>query len=181
MVTPNIHHTGLRANRLFPVYAKDILDIGPTGLGLLRGCVAGGSVIGGLGLLSFGEIENKPRLLTIAALATALFTALFAYPSWLPFSLVCLVAIGIASMIFRASGLTLIQLNVPDEFRGRVMGLYHLEAGFRSIGALLYGAAASLVGTPMTVLLGGVVFGVLSLSAKSFTKFRPSAPQAWQK
>jgi len=166
----------LSFTRLFPVYAKDILNIGPTGLGLLRGSLAGGSVIGGLGLLSFGEIKNKPRLLTIAALATALFVALFAYSSWLPFSLVCLIAIGIASMIFRVSGLTLIQMNVPDEFRGRVMGLYHLEAGFRSIGALLYGAAASLVGTPMTVLLGGVVFGVLSLSAKSFTKSRPSAP-----
>jgi len=161
--------------RLFPVYAKDILNIGPTGLGLLRGCLAGGSVIGGLGLLSFGEIKNKERLLTLTSLVTALFLVFFAYASWLPVSLACLVAIGIASMIFRASGLTLIQLNVPDEFRGRVMGLYHLEAGFRSIGALLYGAAASLVGTPMTVLLGGVVFGFLSLSAKSFRKSRPSA------
>jgi len=65
-------------------------------------------------------------------------------------------------MIFRATGLTVIQLNVPDEFRGRVIGLYHLEAGFRSFGALLYGAMASWVGTPMTVLLGGAIFGFLS-------------------
>jgi predicted MFS family arabinose efflux permease len=162
--------------RLFPVYAKDILNIGPTGLGLLKGALAGGSVIGGLGLLSFGDIKNKERLMMITALATALFLTLFAYAKWLPYSLACLVVIGITSIILRATGLTVIQLNVPDEFRGRVMGLYHLEAGFRSFGALLYGAMASWVGTPMTVLLGGVVFGFLSFCTPYFRKrTRPAA------
>jgi hypothetical protein len=66
--------------------------------------------------------------------------------------------------------LSVIQLNVPDAFRGRVMGLYHLEAGFRSFGALLYGAAASLVGTPMTVLLGGAIFGLLSFCTPYFKR-----------
>ncbi len=153
--------------RLFPVYAKDILRIGPTGLGLLRGSFAGGGVLGGLGMVTFTDIINKERSLILSAIAMTVFLILFSHSSWLSFSLTCLVAIGISSIVFRTIGLSVIQLNVPDQIRGRVMGLYQMEGGFRSVGGLLYGSLASLYGTPITVALGGASFGLLTL----FTRY----------
>ena len=153
-------------NRLLPVYAKEILEIGPSGLGLLRGCFAGGNVLGGIGLVSFGERESKRRLLVVSSILITVFLILFSHASWLPLSLVLLAAVGMSSMIFRVTALSVIQLNVPDQFRGRVMGLYNLESGFRSLGGLLYGSLASLIGTPATIATGGTVFGILSLSTR---------------
>lgn len=150
--------------RLLPIYAKDILAIGPTGLGLLRGFYAGGSILGGLGLMKFGKVKNKEILWKVASALMTFSLIAFSHLSWLPLSSTCLVIIGISTMIFRATSLSVIQLNVPDQFRGRVMGLYNLEAGFRSIGGLLYGSSASLLGTPITVALGGGMFGLVTLA-----------------
>lgn len=158
-------------SRLFPVYAKEILMIGPTGLGLLKGCFAGGSVLGGLGLISFREVKDKERLLKVTALAMTLSLILFSHAFWLPLSLTCLVLIGITAMVFQTTALSVIQLTVPDQFRGRVMGLYNLAAGFRSVGGLLYGSSASLIGTPITVAMGGAIFGLISY----FTRCAPKS------
>ncbi|MDP6561081.1 MAG: MFS transporter, partial [Candidatus Binatia bacterium] len=98
--------------RLLPVYAKNILHIGPTGLGLLRGCLAGGSVLGGLGIASFGDRKNKERIIFICSIFITLSLLLFAQAFWLPLSLLLLASIGISSTVFRVHALSLIQLNV---------------------------------------------------------------------
>jgi predicted MFS family arabinose efflux permease len=150
-------------NRFFPVYAKDILNIGPTGLGLLRGSFAAGSVVGGMGLILFGAVKNQLRLLRVSSLGLTLCLILFAYSYWLPLSVFALVLIGIATMIFRATGLSVIHLNVPNEFRGRAMGIYHMELGFRSMGALLLGLIGSFAGVPFAIAAGSASFGLISL------------------
>jgi MFS family permease len=152
-------------NRFFPVYAKDILNIGPTGLGLLKGSFAAGNVLGGIGLISFPRVKDQRRLLWVTSLALTAFLILFSHAYWLPLSMTCLVLTGMANMVFRATGLSLIHLNVPDEFRGRAMGLYNMELGFRSLGALLQGALASLSGVPIAVASGAAIFGILCIAS----------------
>jgi MFS family permease len=150
-------------NRFFPVYAKEILHIGPTGLGLLRGSFAAGNVVGGMGMIFYGGGKNQLRVLHATALALPLCLILFAYSTWVPLSVAALVATGVVTMIFRSTGLSVIQLNVPNEFRGRAMGLYHMELGFRSLGALLLGAIGSAVGVPVAIAAGSALFGLISL------------------
>src|SRR5215475_9219846 len=104
-------------NRFFPVYAKEILNIGPTGLGLLRGSFAAGNVLGGMGLILFGGVKNHLGLLRAASFALTVCLVLFSHSFWIPLSLASLVLTGIATMVFRSIGLSLIHLNVPDEFR----------------------------------------------------------------
>lgn len=150
-------------NRFFPVYAKNILNIGPTGLGLLRGCFAAGSVVGGMGLILFGAVKNQLRLLRVASLGMTVCLIVFAYSHWLPLSVFTLVLIGVATMIFRSTGLSVIHLNVPNEFRGRAMGIYHMELGFRSLGALILGSIGSVAGVPFAIAAGSACFGLISL------------------
>ena len=159
-------------NRFFPVYAKEILNIGPTGLGLLRGSFAAGNVLGGMGLIAFGGVKNHRGLLRAASLALTVCLVLFSHSFWLPLSIASLVLTGVATMVFRSIGLSVIHLNVPDEFRGRAMGLYNMELGFRSVGALLLGAVGSVVGIPAAVAAGSALFGLISFLAPYYQEYR---------
>jgi predicted MFS family arabinose efflux permease len=149
-------------NRFFPVYAKDILHIGPTGLGLLRASFAVGNVIGGIGMIFHGGAKHPLRLLRVTSCALVLCLIVFAYSTWVPLSVAALVGTGVVTMIFRSTGLSVIQLNVPNEFRGRAMGLYHMELGFRSLGALVLGAIGSMAGVPIAIAAGSAAFGLIS-------------------
>ena len=95
---------------------------------------------------------------------------MFAYSTWLPFSVVALVLTGIMTMIFRSTGLSVIHLNVPNEFRGRAMGLYNMELGFRSLGALFIGSIGSIAGVPVAIAVGSTCFGVISLLSPWYRK-----------
>jgi len=53
-------------------------------------------------------------------------------------------------------------MNVSDEFRGRAMGLYHMELGFRSLGALFLGYIGSIAGVPLAIAAGSAAFGIIS-------------------
>ena len=159
-------------NRFFPVYAKQILNIGPTGLGLLRGSFAAGNVLGGMGLIFFGGLKNHLGLLRAASFALTVCLVLFSHSFWVPLSLASLVLTGIATMVFRSIGLSVIHLNVPDEFRGRAMGLYNMELGFRSVGALLLGAVGTVAGIPAAVAAGSALFGLISFLAPYYQEYR---------
>jgi len=165
-------------NRFFPVYAKNILNTGPTGLGLLRGSFAAGSVVGGMGLILFGAVKNQLRLLRVSSLGLTVCLIVFAYSYWLPLSVFALVLIGIATMIFRSTGLSVIHLNVPNKFRGRAMGIYHMELGFRSLGALLLGAIGSFAGVPFAIAAGSACFGVISLLSPWYKRHFDRGAQA---
>jgi len=89
-----------------------------------------------------------------------------------------LVLIGIATMIFRSTGLSVIHLNVPNKFRGRAMGIYHMELGFRSLGALLLGAIGSFAGVPFAIAAGSTCFGVISLLSPWYKRHFDRGAQA---
>jgi MFS family permease len=162
-------------NRFFPVYAKDILNVGPTGLGLLRGSFAAGNVLGGMGLMLFGGMKNQIGLLRTASLGLTVCLILFSQAFWLPLSVIALVLTGLTTMVFRSVGLSVIHLNVPDEFRGRAMGLYHMELGFRSVGALLMGGLGSIVGVPWAIAMGAAVFGLISFVSPYYKEYKSTA------
>jgi len=69
----------------------------------------------------------------------------------------------LATMIFRSTGLSVIHLNVPNEFSSRAMGLYNVELGFRSLGALFLGSIGSIAGVPVAIATGSACFGLVSL------------------
>lgn len=74
-------------------------------------------------------------------------------------------------MIFRSTGLSVIHLNVPNEFRGRAMGIYHMELGFRSLGALLLGLIGSFAGVPFAIAAGSACFGLISLMSPYYRRY----------
>ena len=148
---------------LMPVFQKDVLQIGPDGLGLLMAAPGVGAVIAVLTLASLGNrIKRQGQFLLANIIVLGGLLMLFSQITWFPLALLTLVAIGVFQMLFLASTATILQMIVPDELRGRVLSLYMLDRGFMPLGALFAGTAAHFFGAPLTVTTMGAIVIVLT-------------------
>jgi MFS family permease len=149
---------------LMPVFQKDVLLVGPEGLGMLMAAPGLGAVIAVLAMASLGDRLKRSGTLLVTSIVTLGFCLIiFSQLKSLPLALMVLVIAGVFQMFFLASTATMIQLLVPDELRGRVMSLYMLDRGFMPAGALFAGTAAHFIGAPMTVTMMGTIVIVLTL------------------
>jgi MFS family permease len=152
------------ATALLPIFAKDVLHVGPQGLGLLRGAPAVGALAMSI-WLSRNPIQRRagPKLL-LAVAAYGLATLVFGLSSWFWLSLLALAGTGAADMVSVVVRSTLVQLETPDDKRGRVSavnGLFINASG--QLGEFESGATAALMGPVASVALGGV--GAMLLAA----------------
>jgi len=148
---------------LMPVFQKDVLRVGPEGLGMLMAAPGVGAVIAILTIATMGNrIQREGRFLvgSIIVLGAAIIT--FSQITWFPLALVTLVVVGMFQMFFLASTATMLQMIVPDELRGRVLSLYMLDRGFMPLGALFAGTSAHFLGAPTTVAIMGTIVIILT-------------------
>jgi MFS family permease len=149
---------------LMPVFQKDVLHVGPEGLGLLMAAPGIGAVIAVLMLASLSHRIKRQGLLLVGSIVIlGFFLIVFSQLTSLPLALTTLVIAGAFQMFFLASTATMLQLLVPDELRGRVMSLYMLDRGFMPAGALFAGTSAHFIGAPMTVATMGAIVILLTL------------------
>ena len=143
---------------LMPVFANDVLGVGEKGLGLLMSSTGFGALIAALILARLGDFKYKGKLLISSSIIFSISLVLFSLSKTYFVSLIALILIGGASVT--ATGLinTLLQILVPDEFRGRAMSVFMLTfAGFMPFGNLLAGICAHIWGVSLTVLIGGII------------------------
>jgi len=146
---------------LMPVFANDILKVGIKGLAKLMSCAGAGAVIGALILARLGNFRRKGRFLVASAFIFSFALILFALSRVYWFSLLTLVFLGGSTVTAVALINTLLQIKVPDEFRGRVMSVFMLTfAGFLPFGNLISGAVAQAFGVSLAVCLSGIVCGL---------------------
>jgi predicted MFS family arabinose efflux permease len=141
---------GAPYGRFVPMYATNILHVGPTGFGLLMAAPGAGAMLSALCLASMGRLG--PGLLWICSyvLGFALFLGLFAFSHSFAFSLIMLALVGFCFIAFRASANTAIQSDTPPALLGRVLSLFFMDRGLWSLGGLLIGVSASTIGIDYT-------------------------------
>jgi MFS family permease len=157
---------------LLPVFARDILHVGPLGLGALRSAPAVGALAAGAWLARRPSTTNAgPRLLAVVALFGAA-TIVFGLSHWFAVSLLALAVTGLADMLSVNIRSTTIALATPDDLRGRVnaVEMVFISAS-NQLGAFESGAAAALVGTVPAVVAGGAATVAV---AALWTRFFPS-------
>lgn len=158
------------ATALLPVYARDILDIGPTGLGLLRAAPAVGAIAIGLFLVVRPIEDHAGRIMFLAVAGFGAFTMVFALSETLWISVAALALMGASDMISVYIRGTLIQIWTPDALRGRVNAVNQLFiGGSNELGAFRAGGSAALIGPVAAVLVGGV--GTLAVMAAWWRAF----------
>jgi hypothetical protein len=162
------------ATALLPVYAKEILHVGPQGLGLLRSAPAVGALCVGL-MLSRRAIRSgvgKKLLIAVAVYGGAIVA--FGLSRSFPVSLLLLAISGGADTISVIVRQTLIQLETPDRMRGRVAAVNTLFIGASNqLGEFESGATAAAFGVVGSVVLGG--FATILVSAAWSQLFKPLA------
>jgi len=158
------------ATALLPIYARDILHVGPAGLGLLRGAPAAGALLMSLLMLRW-PIQRKvgPWLLGSVAVF-GLATVVFGLSEHFGLSLLALAITGAFDNISVVMRMTLVQLETPNEIRGRVSAVNSIFIGASNqLGEFESGATAALFGAVGSVVLGGV--GTLAVAAGWFRLF----------
>ncbi|NDE91470.1 MAG: MFS transporter [Alphaproteobacteria bacterium] len=154
---------------LLPVYAKDILHIGPQGLGLLRCAPAIGAAIMGLLLVKIGLKNNAGRNFFLSMALFGIITILFGLSENAYLSFALLIALGAADMISIYVRTHLMQMNTPDDMRGRVGAVSMLfVTTSNELGDFESGTMAAWLGTVPAVVVGGV----LSLAVAGFIAWR---------
>lgn len=149
---------------LMPVFQKDVLGVGPEGLGMLMAAPGVGAVLAMLLLASVAHSFRRRYLLLPAAMASlGIFLILFSRTQSFPLAILMLVGVGGCQILFMSITNTLLQMTVPDSLRGRVMSIYMLDRGFIPAGSLLAGVTAHYVGAPGTVTLMGLIVILLTM------------------
>ena len=159
---------------LMPIFAKDILDVGPAGLGALFSAPALGAVVGTLGILSLGNVQRKGIMVLISTSLYACALVFFGMSHWFGISLALAGTLGLLDSMGVSVRQTTVQLRTPENMRGRATSIQQIFAmGSPSLGYLMAGTMASAVGPQVTLFLaGGVIVTVVALIALRNTELR---------
>ncbi len=143
---------------LMPSIAADFFDGRSSTMGLLMSAAAVGALMAA-GYLSLQPAYGRQlRLMTLAPLAVGVALGLFAWSRLLPVSALLLAVLGGSAMIGVNSTNAMLQQSVPDEWRGRVIGVYSMSfAGTAPLGGLLSGWMAEHIGLTITLTLNGAL------------------------
>jgi MFS family permease len=145
------------AAALLPVYAKDILHVGPSGLGILQAALPAGSLLGALILAHRPPLQKAGRALLWAVVAFGLATIGFGVSHWFWVSFGMLFVCGAVDSISVVVRHTLVQMLTPDEKRGRVSAVNSLFIGTSNeLGGFESGFVAHLINPVFSVVSGGI-------------------------
>lgn len=169
---------------LLPIFAEDILKIGPEGLGYLRAAPSIGALITMIALTRFPPTRHAWRNMLLAVAGFGLFTLLFAYSNYLWLSLFALAMTGACDSISVVIRQTILQIYPPENMRGRVAAVNGMfVSSSNELGAFESGLAAKYLGPVIATVFGGsITLLVVALSwAKTKDLFGVDITQAEQK
>ena len=134
---------------MLPVFARDVLALGPAGLGALVAADGGGALLGALAIASrHGQLGHRVLFGAAVLVAPVLLVALSG-ARWLPLSVALLVVMGVAESGFAAMQSTLVLLSAPERARGGAMGILSACIGTQPLGTLAIGLLAASFGAPV--------------------------------
>ncbi len=155
---------GFPLTAFLPGFVQDVFKQGPQTLALLLICSGAGSVTGGVIVAALGKMHRQGRTSLMIVTCMGVFIAGFALSRWLPLSCVLIFAVGVAIMSSASLLLSLAQLSVGDEMRGRVMSVFNLAfRGGMPTGSLLLGKLILIFGVSATLAGSGSVLVALAL------------------
>jgi predicted MFS family arabinose efflux permease len=141
---------------LVPVFAREVLHEGVRVFGLLMAALGAGAVVGAVVVATLGYARPPLATVVVPGIGVAIGIMSLAFVRHLALATVVLFVVGALQIVFQNGCNTIVQVTVPDELRGRVMGVYMMVfAGATPLGASLIGSVAEGAGVPAACLLGG--------------------------
>lgn len=141
---------------LLPIFAKDILNVGPVGLGILRAGPAVGALMIAVVLARYPVRRRAGRWLFGGVAAYGVATIVFGFSENMTLSMACMLVVGAGDMLGQVLRQTIIQLRTPDAMRGRVAAVSNLSVTVGSqLGQFESGVVAAVIGAVGSVFVGG--------------------------
>ena len=153
---------------LMPVFARNVLEVGSQGFGFLQSAGGAGALVGVLAVAWFSHSRAKGKQALFGAGGFGALLVLFAASKSYPLSLFLAFALGVASQFYMTTVSTVLQVNLPNELRGRVMGIYGLVWELMPVGGMIAGGVAEVAGAPIAVGIGGVMVAAMALAVSVF-------------
>jgi MFS family permease len=149
--------TGSSYQVLMPVFAKEVLHGGSGTFGFLMGAAGLGALIGAVLLASRETLLKLGRIIPASVFLGGAGLILLSFTKISSVSFILLIFIGAGMMLHTASSNTILQTITDDDKRGRVMSFYTIAImGTAPFGSLIAGSLAKIIGTPYTILIGGI-------------------------
>ena len=142
---------------LMPVFARNVLDVGSQGFGFLQSTGGAGALCGVLAAAYFSHVRGKGLQAIGGAVTFGLLIMVFAFSRSYPLSLALAFFLGVSSQLYMTTINTILQVNLPDQLRGRVMGIFGLTWDLMPVGGMIAGAIAEFAGAPVAVGFGGLM------------------------
>ena len=165
LLTAAIEIFGFTHQTLLPVFARDVLGVGATGLGVMTAVRQAGGLVGVMVLANLGDFRRKGLLLFVITPAFGLGLMAFSVASHMLLFLALLAFVNGCAMTVDTLNRTLMQANVPNEQRGVAMGSWVLSIGTAPLGHLGVGGLGGWLGAPGALLVNGAILAFLGVSA----------------
>ena len=156
---------GFAYHSVLPAVARNVLEVGEVGLGVLTMMAGFGSLAGVLALTAIGNVRRRGLLLIGITLGYGAFLVSFASSGLFPLSLALITGVGAMAAAFDAMQWTLLQQYVPDHMRGRAIGGWVFAIGFGWVGYLTLGAVAEYIGVQWALAATGTLVVLTGLAA----------------
>ncbi|CAM3811679.1 MFS transporter [Aeromicrobium ponti] len=147
---------GFPYTTMMPLFARDLLNMGSEGFGMLLSISSIGALMGTTLLSSGSEIKGAGKWLVYSILGFGASLLLFIATTNVLIAGIAMFLVGLTSQTYRTISRITLQMHVPDQMRGRVLSITLMDRGFIPLGAILIGAVAGLTGT----LWAGALMGL---------------------
>ena len=150
---------------MLTIFARDVLNVGPSGLGFLQSARGVGAILGsGLLVSTISARPTQGRILVSSAVLYGVSFAMFGLSYDFALSLVLMTLVGATDTVWGATRNTVLQLESPEEMRGRVMGIFHLTSrGLHPLGQTRTGLIVPFMGARGAAFLGGLLVAMVAL------------------
>jgi MFS transporter, DHA1 family, staphyloferrin A biosynthesis exporter len=149
---------------MLAVFARNVLRIGPAGLGLLTSTAAAGSIAGAL-IIAGSSRTPRISIMLWEIIFFGFALLMFSLSSWLSASLILLFFVGASNIAYNATNNTLLQLNIPDRYRGRILSVLFINRGIIPLGTAVMGLLAEKFGAPVALGSMAVVLILIGILA----------------
>ncbi|MBI4497725.1 MAG: MFS transporter [Chloroflexi bacterium] len=162
-LTAAVEVFGFSNQAVMPSLARDLLDLGPGGLGLLNAFASGGGMVAILTVSLWGEVQRKGRTFLIVVLFFGAALVLLGLADRLAVALIAVALVNGLAALTDLLSQSLVQSAVANDLRGRAMGSWVLAIGLGPVGHLQIGALAALMGVSLALIANGALLMALAL------------------
>jgi len=155
---------GMSFTMMLPVFARDILQVGVQGFGFLEFAAAAGSILATFAVAAFARSRGNGWRILIGAAGFGVLIIAFAVSESFVLSLVLLFLMGAANQVYMTLANTSLQLILPNEFRGRVMGVWGMNWSLIPLGGAIAGGIAEYWGAPLALAIGGALVTLMAVA-----------------